>query len=151
MKPAQHLQREFTDVYLSTLKYIEELISQPTSVYGLSFEQWLIMDTVANAAEPVTLTQLATQRNVTKGAIARQMKPLLDQNYLEQQTDPSDRRRSFLQLSATGEQTQQEIARAVEARFSNWIEVFGADDAQQLLGLLRRFDDVILRQSLRKN
>ena len=151
MKPAQHLQREFTDVYLSTLKYIEELISQPTSVYGLSFEQWLIMDTVANAAEPVTLTQLAAQRNVTKGAIARQMKPLLDQNYLEQQTDPSDRRRSFLQLSASGEQTQQEIARAVETRFSDWIEVFGVDDAQQLLSLLRRFDDVILRQSLRKN
>lgn len=151
MKPAQHLQREFTDVYLSTLKYIEELISQPTSVYGLSFEQWLIMDTVANAAEPVTLTQLAAQRNVTKGAIARQMKPLLDQNYLEQQTDPSDRRRSFLQLSAAGEQTQQEIARAVETRFSDWIEVFGVDDAKQLLSLLRRFDDVILRQSLRKN
>ena len=78
---------EFIGVYMSSLKNLEKLISQPTSAYGISFEQWLIMSAVAHSRTPLTLTEIAAERGVTKGAVARQLKPLFEKEYLQQVTD----------------------------------------------------------------
>ncbi len=53
------LLNESINVYMSALKNLEKLISQPTSEYGAFFEQWLIMAAVADSDKPLAMTKIA--------------------------------------------------------------------------------------------
>lgn len=46
-KTNQELLKEAIDVYLSSLKYLDNFVSEPATKYGLSFEQYLILHTIA--------------------------------------------------------------------------------------------------------
>lgn len=137
------------DIYMSALKHIEELISQPTSQYGVSFEQWLILNEVVNSQEATTMTRIALERNVTKGAVARQLKPLFEQQYLKQEVDKDDRRRVILVVTDSGRAVNRKILSAVNERFSRWVNIFGRNESQQLLDLLSKFDHLIVQPQLK--
>nr|MWN21540.1 MarR family transcriptional regulator [Leuconostoc lactis] len=65
-------------------------LSQPMREYGLSFEQWLIMASIARSETPLTLTEIAAERDVTKGAVGRQLKPMLALDFVIQTPDEKD-------------------------------------------------------------
>ena len=48
---------QYIDAYLSTLKYLDEVVSEPAADYGLSFEQYLIMHSIADQ-DGLTLTDV---------------------------------------------------------------------------------------------
>lgn len=139
---------EFVSVYMSALKNLEKLISQPANPYGASFEQWLIMAAVSQSEEPLTMTEIAKDRGVTKGAIARQLKPLFDRGYLTQEKDPDDRRRVLLVLTPKGAEVEAIIAQSVRQRFNKWLDIFGISEGKEFLKTLRRLDALIVQPEL---
>ncbi|MEX0381222.1 MarR family winged helix-turn-helix transcriptional regulator [Leuconostoc sp. MS02] len=146
------LMAEFISVYMSSLKKLEKLISQPTSDFGISFEQWLIMTSVVKSGHesPLTMTKIATDRGVTKGAIARQLKPLFERRYLNQVPDEQDRRRTLLLLTPEGQRVEAIITSRVNGRFSGWLDIYGFAEGQNLLKTLHRLDTLIVQPELNK-
>lgn len=143
---------EFIGIYMSALKNLEKLISQPTSEFGISFEQWLIMAAVTKNKneKPLTMTEIAATRGVTKGAVARQLKPLFEREYLQQIQDAADRRRVLLVLTPKGQDIESVITLRVNKRFNEWLDIYGHDEGLDLLKTLHRLDDLIVKPELTK-
>ncbi|WP_226789472.1 MarR family winged helix-turn-helix transcriptional regulator [Latilactobacillus graminis] len=129
---------EYIEIYMSAIKYVEDLVSEPTHAYQLSFEQYLIMKEVADD-NSVSLIDIAKKRGVTRGAISRQIRVLLKLDYITQAIDPNDRRRLILNLTPTGAETVAALNPKIHERFASWITTFGKDNAQQMLALMNEF------------
>ncbi|WP_071130170.1 MarR family winged helix-turn-helix transcriptional regulator [Enterococcus timonensis] len=131
------LLEDYIDVYMSGFKYISDLVSEPTKEFNLSFEQFLIMRDVADGKQ-VAMSDVATKRGVTKAAISRQIRVMLDNDYIKQERDEVDRRRQYLKLTPKGQKVAETIEKAMTQRFYGWVDLFGEDDTKELLRLMRR-------------
>lgn len=109
---------EYIDAYLSTLKYLDEVVSEPAADYGLSFEQYLIMHSIAQQ-DGLTLTDVVERRHVTRAAVSRQIKMLLKKEFIYQEPDTADRRRMLLHLTVTGREVEAIVTKRVENRFDH--------------------------------
>lgn len=119
---------QYIDAYLSTLKYLDEVVSEPAADYGLSFEQYLIMHSIADQ-DGLTLTDVVERRHVTRAAVSRQIKMLLKKEFIYQEPDEMDRRRMLLHLTEAGADVERIVTKRVENRFDGWVESFGEDKA----------------------
>lgn len=137
------------ELYLSALKGLDTFISQPSAEYSLSFEQYLILRTIVKNPQ-IKLMDIAKQRSVTRSAVSRQLRPLLNHHYIEQQADPEDRRRMFLISTAEGKRVERLINSLVTKRFSKWVDVYGQERASQLLALLEDFNTQIVQANDQK-
>ncbi|MDT6980159.1 MarR family transcriptional regulator [Levilactobacillus zymae] len=137
----QPLLDAFIDVYMSSLKYLDEFISEPAKAFHLSFEQYLILREITRH-QNVTLMDIASQRQVTRSAISRQIRVLLRQGYLRQQPDENDRRRLYLLATPAGEQAERLIRQRIDQRFQGWLDMYGEDRAQEILSFIRDFSQV---------
>ena len=139
------LLNEYIEVYFTAFKNVGDLVSEPMHQYHLSFEQFLIMRDVA-AGHKVALSAIAEQRRVSRAAISRQIKSLLDRDYLVQERDTDDRRRQFLHLTPTGEQVTAKLNVAISERFGEWVAVLGEAAARELLRIMRRVGESIIQR-----
>ncbi|WP_419155217.1 MarR family winged helix-turn-helix transcriptional regulator [Weissella minor] len=143
------LLNEYIDAYLSTLKYLDEVISEPADEYGLSFEQYLIMHNIAQK-DGLTLSDIVDDRKVTRAAVSRQIKTLLKRDYVYQEPDEDDRRRMLLHLTETGIEIEKIVTGRVENRFEGWVEVFGSVKAREILDFIKMFDDKVVSKTKAK-
>ncbi|MBO8440978.1 MAG: MarR family transcriptional regulator [Firmicutes bacterium] len=134
------LLNEAIEVYTRFLKYLNEFVSEPAAGYELSFDQYLILSDVANEKE-LTLVKIANRRNVTRAAISRQVKGLLNKGLLTQITNPNDRRQMFLELTPKGIEAEKRIKERVEARFDEWVQEFGRTKAKSIIDFIHKFGD----------
>ena len=132
------------DVYLTALKGLGTFISEPSAEYSLSFEQYLILRMIVKNPQ-IRLMDIAKKRSVTRSAISRQLRPLLNHHYIEQKADPDDRRRMYLTSTEKGNEAEEKISSLVLKRFSKWIDVYGEERATQLLDLLEDFSKQIVQ------
>ncbi|WP_203631085.1 MarR family winged helix-turn-helix transcriptional regulator [Lentilactobacillus fungorum] len=137
-KTNQQLLKEAIDVYLSSLKYLDNFVSEPATKYGLSFEQYLILHTIAER-EHVSLMDIASERKVTRSAISRQIKVLLQHDYIFQKPAESDRRRLYLHLTPSGEKAEKKVNDLITKRFDNWISRYGEDKVREILAFIKDF------------
>lgn len=137
----QPLLDAFIDVYMSSLKYLDEFISEPAQAFHLSFEQYLILREITRN-DHVTLMDIASKRQVTRSAISRQIKVLLKQGYLQQQPDENDRRRLYLLATPAGVKAERAIRDRINRRFQGWVDVYGNDRAHEILNFIRDFSQV---------
>ncbi|GEO66462.1 MarR family winged helix-turn-helix transcriptional regulator [Levilactobacillus spicheri] len=140
-EPEQSLLDAFIDVYMSSLKYLDEFVSEPAKEFHLSFEQYLILREIARH-DQVTLMDIASQRQVTRSAVSRQIKVLLRQGYLRQQPDENDRRRLYLIATPAGTEAERVIRQRISRRFQGWVDVYGETRAHELLNFIRDFSQV---------
>ncbi|MFC6261566.1 MarR family winged helix-turn-helix transcriptional regulator [Levilactobacillus fujinensis] len=131
----------FIDVYMSSLKYLDEFVSEPAKEFHLSFEQYLILRDITQNKD-VTLMDIASKRQVTRSAISRQIKVLLKQGYLRQQPDENDRRRLYLLATPTGTKAERVIRQRINSRFQGWVDVYGDDRAHEILNFIREFSQI---------
>lgn len=132
------------NVYLTGLKGLETFISQPSSEYALSFEQYLILKTIVD--EPgIKLMNIAQQRQVTRSAVSRQLRVLINNGYVKQQPDQYDRRKMALVATPTGKQVAQKIKDKICQRFSRWVQIYGEQRGQTLLNLLEEFNQQVIQ------
>ncbi|QGG60188.1 MarR family winged helix-turn-helix transcriptional regulator [Loigolactobacillus bifermentans] len=139
------LLEKYINVYMSVFKYIGDLVSEPTKRYKLSFEQFLIMRDVENS-EQVGMSDIAAKRGVTRAAISRQIKVMLDHHYLVQERDPIDRRRLYLRLTPEGKQVTTKINQAIRKVFEGWVDMLGSDKANDLLSIMEEVGEKIIRK-----
>ncbi|GEA99582.1 MarR family transcriptional regulator [Levilactobacillus brevis] len=137
----QPLLDAFIDVYMSSLKYLDEFISEPAQTFHLSFEQYLILREITQN-DQVTLMDIASKRQVTRSAISRQIKVLLKAGYLQQQPDENDRRRLYLLVTPTGAKAERAIRQRINQRFQGWLDVYGDQRAHEILDFIRDFSQV---------
>lgn len=137
----QPLLDAFIDVYMSSLKYLDEFISEPAQAFHLSFEQYLILREITQN-DQVTLMDIASKRQVTRSAISRQIKVLLKAGYLQQQPDENDRRRLYLLVTPTGAKAERAIRQRINQRFQRWLDVYGDQRAHEILDFIRDFSQV---------
>ncbi|MGY4842686.1 MarR family winged helix-turn-helix transcriptional regulator [Weissella cibaria] len=140
---------QYIDAYLSTLKYLDEVVSEPAADYGLSFEQYLIMHSIADQ-DGLTLTDVVERRHVTRAAVSRQIKMLLKKEFIYQEPDEMDRRRMLLHLTEAGVDVERIVTKRVENRFDGWVESFGEDKAHKVLAFIRQFDDKVVSKTKAK-
>ncbi|WP_203641676.1 MarR family winged helix-turn-helix transcriptional regulator [Levilactobacillus andaensis] len=131
----------FIDVYMSSLKYLDEFVSEPAKEFHLSFEQYLILRDITQNKD-VTLMDIASKRQVTRSAISRQIKVLLKQGYLRQQPDENDRRRLYLLATPAGAKAERVIRQRINSRFQGWVDVYGDDQAHEILNFIREFSQI---------
>ncbi|KRM54890.1 MarR family winged helix-turn-helix transcriptional regulator [Secundilactobacillus malefermentans] len=136
----ENLLDSFIEAYMKSIKYLDEFISQPASDYHLSFEQYLILHDIARRPD-LTLVDIAANRHVTRSAISRQIKVLLNQEYIVQVPDESDRRRLYLHLTESGTNVEQIVSEKNKQRFQGWIDYYGEDRAKDILGFIRDFSE----------
>lgn len=139
----QQLLNEAIDLYMSTLKSIDSFVSEPAAEFQLSFEQYLILHDVATRQD-VMLMAIAARRHVTRSAISRQIKVLLKNKYIYQRADPKDRRRLFLRLTKQGKHVENEIRTRVEARFASWLDIFGTEQATNIIHFGKEFGEKVI-------
>lgn len=132
------------DLYLTGLKSLGTFISEPSSEYSLSFEQYLILKKIVHNPK-IRLMDIAKERGVTRSAISRQLRPLLNHHYIKQEADPKDHRRLFLLSTLKGRRVEQHISSLVRKRFSKWVDVYGKDRGAELLDLLEDFNKQIVQ------
>lgn len=144
MKTDEELLDQAIDLYLSALKGLGSFVSQPSAEYHLSFEQYLILRTIVNHPK-VKLMDIAEERHVSRSAISRQLKILLNNDYVRQSADPADRRKMFLISTDKGMRVEEKIRRLVMRRFSSWLDTFGQERGAQLLTLLADFNQQIVQ------
>ena len=137
------LLKDYIDIYVSAIKYIEDLVSKPTQEYGLSFEQFLILQEINNDSS-ISLKDIAAKRRVTRGAISRQAGVLIKNNYIKQEIDPEDRRRMILHLTDTGKAAVDALLPKIKIRFDSWINAFGEDKARDMLNLMNEFKQKVM-------
>lgn len=137
------LLQDYIEIYVSAIKYLEELVSKPTQEYGLSFEQFLILKEIYDD-NSISLKDIAAKREVTRGAISRQAGVLIRNNYIQQEIDPSDRRRMILHVTDDGQKVVENLMPKISKRFYSWIDRFGEDKAKELLSLMNEFKEKIM-------
>jgi len=137
----QSLLDAFIDVYMSSLKYLDEFVSEPAKEFHLSFEQYLILREITRNHD-VTLMDIASKRQVTRSAISRQIKVLLKQGYLRQQPDENDRRRLYLIATDAGKRAERVIRQRINQRFQGWVDVYGNERAHDILEFIQDFSQV---------
>ncbi|MDR3190806.1 MAG: MarR family transcriptional regulator [Lactobacillaceae bacterium] len=140
------LLEEYIEAYLSTIKYLDDVVSEPAAEFDLSFEQYLIMHKVANGHN-VTLSDIVDERQVTRAAISRQIKMLVKKEYVTQEIDPIDRRRLFLRLTDAGYAVEAIVAERVETKFNQWMDSFGERQARYILGCINQFDAAVVSKT----
>lgn len=140
------LVKKYINAYLSTLKYLNDTVAEPAATYDLSFEQYLIMHSVAQH-DGLTLTDIVAKRQVTRAAVSRQIKMLLRKQYIWQEPDEMDRRRQLLHLTQRGKQIEMLLTSRIETRFEGWLAALGEERSVDVLRFMTRFDDKIQMNS----
>ena len=138
-----NLVAKYINAYLSTIKYLNEMVDEPASLYDLSFEQYLIMQGVAQH-DGLTLTDIVAKCQVTRAAVSRQIRMLLRKKYIWQEADVTDRRRMLLHLTKRGQEVERELTQHIELRFDGWLVALGEERATEILKYMIKFDDKVL-------
>lgn len=132
------------DVYLNALKGLENFISQPSAGYNLSFEQYLILQSIVDRPG-IKMMDIARERQVTRSAVSHQLRVLIKHEYVRQQQDPVDRRRLALRPTPKGSAVAQQIRQKIEKRFNRWVDVYGERRGATLLKLLDEFNQQVIQ------
>ena len=119
------------------------MVDEPAALYDLSFEQYLIMQGVAQH-DGLTLTDIVAKRQVTRAAVSRQIRMLLRKKYIWQEADVTDRRRMLLHLTKRGQEVERELTQHIELRFDGWLVALGEERATEILKYMLKFDDKVL-------
>lgn len=144
MRSDAQLMQDAINAYMTGLKGLEHFISEPAQTYHLSFEQYLILRDLISEPK-IKMMHLAAKRGVSRSAISRQLRVLLDASYVEQRPDPKDRRSQILLVTAKGKKTADKINQAMLARFTNWLDLYGRKRGGQLIDSITEFGQEIVR------
>ncbi|WP_170999960.1 MarR family winged helix-turn-helix transcriptional regulator [Enterococcus nangangensis] len=133
----EQLLNDYIQMYWGTFKYLDDLIAQPMKVYQVSFEQYLIMRDLS-LGHQLEVSEIARQRDVSRAAISRQLKTLLNKGLVMQDRNSTDRRRLPLSLTEKGEEVTAELNQVIAKRFAMWAKRLGEKDARELLRIMAR-------------
>jgi DNA-binding MarR family transcriptional regulator len=84
-------------------------------LFGLSIPDWRVM-AVLGRFGPLSASGVCARTAMDKVTVSRAVSQLIEQKLIKRETDPTDRRRSILKLTARGARTHQKIVPIARGR-----------------------------------
>jgi len=109
---------------------------------GLSLIQWRII-TLVQANDGATSSELTAQSEIDKGLFSRKLKSLLEDGVIRSRTDQADNRVHHLHLTDKGRDIYHRVRPIMNRRQESLREGLGAENADVLLELLMKVEDLI--------
>jgi DNA-binding MarR family transcriptional regulator len=88
----------------------------------------------------ITVTELLTILKITKQSLSRVLGKLIEDEFIHQRADPSDRRRKLLTLTDKGQELERELTTTQMARFAR---AYRETDADAVAGFRRVLSGII--------
>ncbi|MDH3737567.1 MAG: methyltransferase domain-containing protein [Alphaproteobacteria bacterium] len=106
-------------------------------LFGLSIPEWRVM-AVLGRFSPLTASEVGDRTAMDKVTVSRAVGRLLAQKLVKRETDPNDRRRSILKLTARGVRTHQKIVPIARGRESELAAALTTTERRNLDALLAK-------------
>lgn len=135
------------------VKYMEkqEILSKLTEdekLHGYNYSEIHTIAAIGDLAEP-NVTQIAKNMNVTRGAISKITKKLLEQNLIESYQRDDNKQKIFFRLTSSGQFLYDEH----EKRHNLWlkrdhafINQFDSETVEQVENFMKAFNDYLETQ-----
>lgn len=112
------------------------------SAHDLTEQQWRVVRALAGTDGSLDAGEIAEATFLLGPSLSRILANLEDRRLILRRTDPADHRRSEVRLSAAGRRLFEQIAPLSEATYVDIEETFGPGRLRQLLGLLKRLEEL---------
>ena len=106
----------------------------------LSLPQWRVLRALADG-EPLDAGTLCQRCVILPPSLTRILRAMEEQALVTRATDPADRRRSIVTISAAGQQVIEDHAEASRHLFARLQSAYGAERMETLLDLLEALND----------
>jgi DNA-binding MarR family transcriptional regulator len=137
-KPGRHLASASTLVssFLETADAVEARLEAAVAPMGLSLAKLGLLHHLAEAKEPLPLSELAQHQNCVRSNITQLVDRLEKEGLVRRRPDPQDRRSVRAALTPAGEQAYQKAKRALAEEQRAIVESLSSGDAASLRGVL---------------
>jgi len=138
--PSQHLDLDhFLPYRLSVLtnRISQGLAELYAERFGISITQWRVIAVLGRERE-LSANEVAERTAMDKVAVSRAVARLVDEQLLQRQMHPGDRRRSVLSLSAAGKRIYAEIVPLALEYERHLLDALDADEKALLERILRK-------------
>lgn len=116
------------------------LFMEATTALNVTTTQFGML-TILAAREPIDQIGIAKLMRLDRSTTGLVVKNLEDRALIERVTDPEDRRRRLLRLTAEGRRLLQAVKQPAKAAHDRGLSVFNAEEAKSFIALLTRFVD----------
>jgi len=137
-KAGQHLASASTLVssFLETADAVEARLEAAVSPLGLSLAKLGLLHHLAEAKEPLPLSELAQHQNCVRSNITQLVDRLEKEGLVRRRPDPEDRRSVRAALTPAGEQAYQRGKRALAEEQQAIVNSLSSGEATSLRGVL---------------
>ena len=137
-KPGRHLASASTLVssFLETADAVEARLEAAVAPMGLSLAKLGLLHHLAEAKEPLPLSELAQHQNCVRSNITQLVDRLEKEGLVRRRPDPQDRRSVRAALTPAGEQAYQKAKRALAEEQRAIVQSLSSGDAASLRGVL---------------
>jgi DNA-binding MarR family transcriptional regulator len=137
-KPGRHLASASALVssFLETADAVEARLEAAVAPMGLSLAKLGLLHHLAEAKEPVALSELAQHQNCVRSNITQLVDRLEKEGLVRRRPDPQDRRSVRAALTPAGEQAYQKAKRALAEEQRAIVDSLSSGDAASLRGVL---------------
>ena len=142
-----------TELMKLFVKYMEkqEILSKLTEdekLHGYNYSEIHTIAAIGDLEDP-NVTQIANSMNVTRGAISKITKKLLEQNLIESYQRDSNKQKIFFRLTESGQFLYDEHAKRHNLwlkRDNAFIERFDSKTIEQIEEFMKAFNDYLQTQ-----
>ena len=106
-------------------------------LFGLSIPEWRVMAVLGHFG-PLTASEICERTAMDKVTVSRAVGRLIGQKWVKRETDPDDRRRSILKLTARGVRTHQKIVPIARGRETELAAALTKTERRDLDALLAK-------------
>lgn len=105
--------------------------------YGMLRNEWRVLFHLG-LLERITAGEIGQRAGLHKTKISRAVQKLAERRYLRRERDAGDRRREFLELTATGRAVYDDLRGVAERYDAALLDGFSDEEARRLRAMLRR-------------
>jgi DNA-binding MarR family transcriptional regulator len=127
--------------FLETADAVEARLEAAVSPLGLSLAKLALLHQLAEANEPLPLSELAQLQNCVRSNITQLVDRLEKEGLVRRRPDPADRRSVRAALTPAGQQAYQKGKRALAEEQQAIVKALSTGEAASLTGVLEALGD----------
>jgi DNA-binding MarR family transcriptional regulator len=137
-------------MFAITMEFDAILSELLRSQFGMSLADFKVLRAIYMLQRSTQL-DIARFTHVTEAAVSKRVKKLIDEQLIQKETDPSDKRKVVLSLSLQGKKKMQVIQRRVLKNTEKMLHDFTTTNRVLLSSLLQEVFGMIIKESPRES
>ncbi|GAX06418.1 MarR family transcriptional regulator [Secundilactobacillus pentosiphilus] len=133
---------EFQRSYLFQRKFLRAYAEAPKKKFGITFDEYLIIHDIASSPVSLNSTNLATRHQVSKPAMTRLIKGLIQKRLIVAGSD-EDKRNKIWQLTAKGTEIDKSFTEQELRNVKFWRDQVGSRKIQEFFSFLDEFQNAV--------